>query len=58
MKDLQVNCIGAIAFSIIGFFYVKQRGRGKLAAALIPVVLDPENGKPEKEEKNGEQHEE
>ena len=55
MKDLQVNCIGAIAFSIIGFFYVKQRGRGKLAAALIPVVLDPENEKPEKEEKNGEQ---
>ena len=25
MKDLQVNCIGAIAFSIIGFFYVKAR---------------------------------
>ena len=42
MKDLQVNCIGAIAFSIIGFFYVKHRGKGKLAAALIPVVLDPE----------------
>lgn len=41
MKDLQVNCIGAIAFSIIGFFYVKHRGKGKLAAALIPVVLDP-----------------
>ena len=58
MKDLQVNCIGAIAFSIIGFFYVKHRGRGKLAAALIPVVLTPENEKPEKEEKNGEQHEE
>ena len=55
MKDLQVNCIGAIAFSIIGFFYVKHRGRGKLAAALIPVVLTPENEKPEKEEKNGEQ---
>ena len=33
MKDLQVNCIGAIAFSIIGFFYVKHRGKGKLAAA-------------------------
>lgn len=58
MKDLQVNCIGAIAFSIIGFFYVKHRGRGKLAAALIPVVLTPDNEKPEKEEKNGEQHEE
>ena len=40
MKDLQVNCIGAIAFSVIGFFYVKHRGKGKVAAAFIPVVLN------------------
>lgn len=40
MKDLQVNCIGAIAFSVIGFFYVKRRGKGKVAAAFIPVVLN------------------
>ena len=52
MKDLQVNCIGAIAFSIIGFFYVKHRGKGKLAAALIPVVLDPEKEKSKKDEQN------
>ena len=40
MKDLQVNFIGAVAFSIIGYFYVKTRGKGKLAASLIPIVLD------------------
>lgn len=43
MKDLQVNFIGAVAFSVIGFFYVKNRGKGKLAASLIPIVLDPED---------------
>lgn len=42
MKDLQVNFIGAVAFSLIGFFYVKSRGKGRLAASLIPIVLDPE----------------
>ena len=58
MKDLQVNCIGAIAFSIIGFFYVKHRGKGKLAAALIPVVLDPEKEKSKKDERNREPNDE
>ena len=48
MKDLQVNCIGAIAFSVIGFFYVKHRGKGKVAAAFIPVVLN----EPEAEKEN------
>lgn len=54
MRDLQVNCIGAIAFSVIGFFYVKRRGKGKVAAAFIPVVLnEPEdNDMPEKEKKD------
>ena len=42
MKDLQVNFIGAVAFSLIGFFYVKSRGKGRLAASLIPIVLNPE----------------
>lgn len=39
MKDLLVNFIGAVVFSVIGFFYVKSRGKGKLASSLIPVVL-------------------
>ena len=52
MKDLQVNCIGAIAFSVIGFFYVKHRGKGKVAAAFIPVVLnEPETEKENDKEK-------
>lgn len=40
MKDLFVNFIGAVVFSIIGFFYVKNRGqgKGKLAGGLIPTV--------------------
>lgn len=38
MKDLLVNFIGAIVFSIIGFFYVKGRGKGKFASAFIPRV--------------------
>ena len=54
MKDLQVNCIGAIAFSVIGYFFVKHRGKGKVAAAFIPVVLEhPEdNDMSEKEKKD------
>lgn len=38
MKDLLVNLIGAVVFSIIGYFYVKQRGKGKFAARFIPRV--------------------
>ncbi len=39
MKDLFVNFIGAVIFSVIGFFYVKHRGKGKIAPQFIPVVL-------------------
>lgn len=31
MADLLVNFIGAVVFSIIGFFYVKNRGKGNIA---------------------------
>lgn len=45
MKDLIVNCVGALIFSFIGYFYVKKRGKGRFAASLIPVVLPtPEDG--------------
>lgn len=37
MKDLFVNFIGAVVFSIIGFFYVKKRGEGKFAKKFIPT---------------------
>ena len=39
IKDLIVNFIGAVVFSIIGFFYVKEKGKGRFAARFIPRVL-------------------
>ena len=36
MKDLFVNFIGAVVFSIIGFFYVKNKGKGEFAKSFIP----------------------
>lgn len=42
MKDLFVNLIGAVVFSIIGYFYVKKRGKGKFASKFIPKVRTDE----------------
>lgn len=42
MKDLFVNFIGAVVFSVIGYFYVKSRGRGRFARRFIPQVLPDE----------------
>ena len=39
MKDLFVNLIGAVVFSIVGYFYVKGRGEGRFAGRFIPYVL-------------------
>ena len=50
MKDLFVNFIGAVVFSIIGFFYVKTRGKGKFARRFISVV-NQKNTEEEKKEK-------
>ena len=38
MKDLFVNFIGAVVFSVIGYFYVKEKGKGKVAHRFIPQV--------------------
>ncbi|WP_294473036.1 hypothetical protein [uncultured Intestinimonas sp.] len=38
MKDLFVNFAGAVVFSVIGYFYVKSRGRGRFASRFIPKV--------------------
>ena len=38
MKDLFVNFIGAAVFSVIGYFYVKKKGQGKVARRFIPHV--------------------
>jgi len=37
MKDLLVNFVGAVLFSIIGFFFIKSRGKGRFARRFIPV---------------------
>lgn len=42
MGDLFVNFIGAVVFSTIGYFYIKQRGKGKLAKAFIPIITEEE----------------
>ena len=39
MKDLGVNFIGAVVFSIVGYFYVKSRGKGWCARNFIPQLL-------------------
>lgn len=36
MEDLIVNFIGAFLFSVIGFFYVKNRGKGGLVVRFVP----------------------
>lgn len=50
MKDLLVNFIGAVVFSMIGYFYVKTRGRGTFARKFIPTLKKslhiPERGAP------------
>ena len=45
MKDLFVNFVGAVVFSIIGYFYVKQEGKGKFASRFIPRVPGPKEEK-------------
>ncbi len=53
MEDLLVNFIGAVVFSFIGYFYVKSKGKGKLAKMFIPQVMEtpavpsPEEDAPE-----------
>ncbi|MDO5377398.1 MAG: hypothetical protein Q4G52_03590 [Clostridia bacterium] len=52
MKDLMVNFVGAVIFSVIGFFYVKEKGKGRFAARFIPRVkrmVQMAEGQPGKE---------
>ena len=46
MEDLFVNFIGAVTFSVIGYFYIKHRGKGKLARAFIPTLSEQEEQNP------------
>lgn len=38
MEDLFVNFIGAMIFSVIGYFYVLSRGKGRFVRRFIPVA--------------------
>lgn len=51
MKDLFVNFVGAVCFSVFGYFYVKGRGRSRLAESLIPARKEQENDFLTQEEK-------
>lgn len=65
MKDLLVNFVGAVVFSIIGFFYVKNRGRGSVVKRFVPrkkkedrdfLKIVEEEDKHETEEKEKQPH--
>lgn len=46
MADLFVNFIGAVVFSVIGYFYVKSRGKGTFAKRFIPQIVSEEEDTP------------
>ena len=52
MKDLWVNFIGAAVFSVIGYFYVKGRGKGWFAKRFIPQVLSSWMEQEQREKEN------
>ena len=37
-NDLLVNLIGAVTFSIIGYFYIMHKGKGMVESRFIPKV--------------------
>lgn len=45
MKDLFVNLIGAVVFSVIGFFYIIGRNKGTFAKRFIPQYNKEEDTK-------------
>lgn len=49
MKDLLVNFIGAVIFSLIGMLYIMGRGRGKFAPKFIPRLKENELPPPSEE---------
>ncbi len=52
MKDLLVNCIGAVVFSTIGYFYLIGRNRGTFLAGFIPQLKSKDGV----QTRNGEEH--
>ncbi len=44
MEDLLVNFIGALTFSIIGYRYLKSKGKETFARRFVPVLVEPSKG--------------
>ena len=45
MADLFVNFVGAVVFSVLGYFYIRHRGKGRsgrLLRLLLPSVAEEE----------------
>lgn len=42
MKDMWVNMLGAVAFSVFGFLYIRRRDKYKFAESFIITPLPPE----------------
>jgi len=42
MKDLLVNCLGTVIFSLIGAVYLTKRDKSKVAEQFIPMLKTPE----------------
>jgi hypothetical protein len=43
MADLFVNFVGAVVFSVLGYFYIRHRGRGRsgwLMKWLLPSLAE------------------
>lgn len=51
IKDMAVNFVGALVFSIIGFFYVKNKGKGNFAKRFIPSKMHIDEDKSDSKEK-------
>ena len=46
MGDLIVNFIGAVIFSVLGYFYIKSRGKGVLVEKFIPKLKEKQGEEP------------
>ena len=57
MEDLFVNFIGALVFSISGYFYVLSRGKGKFVKRFIPVANETKEPDRKEEKQNEERKE-
>ena len=41
MGDLFVNFVGALAFSVIGYRYLKSKGEGRFVRRFVPTPHRP-----------------